>query len=204
MEYPALLSAVDCGGAVGFIPALKGGAFSLSLRKLPRPTRSLPPCGGRSLLEDGALPKRHCAPRPHAWTRPGFLLPSLPRRGCIVDASHSDRGRDCPADLIPGVLTLYPHTGNGSSTRSRSSFPSTGYGTPAPQEPVYWWLLSSPTCARSTVEQDTSRTVLKNVRTRFLSALPASSTLVEDGGSALPRAEHTPLPFSRPIAHARV
>ena len=43
--------------------------------KLPRPTRSLPPCGGRLLLEGGAFPQRHCAPRPRAWTRPGFLFP---------------------------------------------------------------------------------------------------------------------------------
>ena len=42
--------------------------------KLPRPTRSLPPCGGWSLLEGGAFPHRNCAPRPPAWTRPGFLL----------------------------------------------------------------------------------------------------------------------------------
>ena len=43
--------------------------------KLPRPTRSLGAWGPRSLLEGGAFPKRHCAPRPHAWTRPGFLFP---------------------------------------------------------------------------------------------------------------------------------
>ena len=44
-------------------------------RKLPCPTRSLPPCGSRSLLEGGAFPHRNCAPRPRAWARPGFLLP---------------------------------------------------------------------------------------------------------------------------------
>ena len=68
-------------------------------RKLPRPTRSLPPCGGRSLLEGGAFSHRHCAPRPHVvresdalsssrkapsafrttWTRPSFLLSSTAR-----------------------------------------------------------------------------------------------------------------------------
>ena len=31
---------------------------------LPRPTRSLLPCGGRSLLEGGAFPRRNCTPRP--------------------------------------------------------------------------------------------------------------------------------------------
>ena len=61
--------------------------------KLPRPTRFLPPCGGRSLLEGGALPNRHCAPRVHAWARPGFLLLSCHRRGCIVDASRLNRRR---------------------------------------------------------------------------------------------------------------
>ena len=33
---------------------------------------------------------------------------------------------DCPAGLIPGGLALYPQTGNGSRTRSRSSSPSVG------------------------------------------------------------------------------
>ena len=63
--------------------------------KLPRPTRSLPPCGGWSLLEGGAFPQHNCAPRPRVvresdalsssrkarsafrttWARPSFLLP---------------------------------------------------------------------------------------------------------------------------------
>jgi hypothetical protein len=60
---------------------------------------------------------------------------------------------DCPADLIPGVLALYPQLGNGSRTRSRSSFPSTGCETLAPQEPAYWWLLPSRTCAGVAVTQ---------------------------------------------------
>jgi hypothetical protein len=82
------------------------------LSKLPRPTRFLPPCGGRSLLEGGALPHRQCAPRPHAWTRPGFLLPSLPSAWvhCLMLPTPTE-GRDCPADLIPGVLTLKPKMG---------------------------------------------------------------------------------------------
>ena len=98
--------------------------------------------------------------------------------GAISYASYSDRDEECPADLIPGVarnlrflaanqnasrsgdvLALHPQSGNGSSTRSRSSFPSTGCDTIAPQEPVYWWLLPSPTCARATVLRGTSRAV---------------------------------------------
>ena len=74
--------------------------------------------------------------------------------------TYRTRFVDCPADLIPGVLTLYPQSRDGISTRSRSSFPSRGCVGIAPLEPVYWWLLSSPTCARATVSQDVSRTVL--------------------------------------------
>ena len=80
--------------------------------KLPRPTRSLPPCGGRSLLEGGALPHRHCALRPHVvresealsssrkalrafrttWTRPGFLFPSTGRAGAFKPSFDRYRG----------------------------------------------------------------------------------------------------------------
>jgi hypothetical protein len=44
--------------------------------KLPRPTRSLRPCGLRSLLEEGAFTATTLCPRPRAWAWPGFLLPS--------------------------------------------------------------------------------------------------------------------------------
>ncbi|MFC5969704.1 HalOD1 output domain-containing protein [Halomarina salina] len=60
----------------------------------------------------------------------------------------------------------------------------------APQEPVYWWLLATPACARTAVRQGTSRACIKASRTRFLSALPLASLALEDRGFALPRAEH--------------
>ena len=127
--------------------------------KLPRPTRSLPPCGGRSLLEDGAFPKRHCAPQPHAWTRPDFLLPSCRRRGCIVDASHSDRRRGLSRRFNSRCPRALPQMGT-DLNRSRSSFPSTGCVGIAPREPVYWWLLPTPACARTAVPRGTSRVLL--------------------------------------------
>jgi hypothetical protein len=36
VEYPALLSTVDCGGIVGFILTLKGQVFSLILYSRPQ------------------------------------------------------------------------------------------------------------------------------------------------------------------------
>jgi len=80
--------------------------------------------------------------------------------------------------------------GTGVKTRSRSSFPSIGCVGIAPQEPVYWWLLPTPTCARPAVPQGTFRMGLRCAQTRFLSALPLAIRLaLEDGGSALPDAE---------------
>jgi hypothetical protein len=82
-----------------YIPTARGGCDSRSVRelrqrsKLPRPTRSLSCYGDRSLLEGGAVPQRHCAPRPRSWGRPGFLLPSCRRRGDIDDASRFERRR---------------------------------------------------------------------------------------------------------------
>ena len=117
--------------------------------KLPRPTRSLPPCGGRSLLEGGAFPQRHCAPRPHVvresealsssrkaqsafrttWRGPASF--SRPRAGqrvgvVAVTRAYGTRPVDCLAGLIPGVLALSPQSRDGSRTRSRSSVPSAG------------------------------------------------------------------------------
>ncbi len=57
---------------------LSRGLSRLNSCKPPRSTRFLPPCGGRSLLENGAFPHRQCPPLPPAWTRPSFLFPSLP------------------------------------------------------------------------------------------------------------------------------
>ena len=146
--------------------------------KLPRPTRSLGPCGPRSLLEGGALPKRHCAPRPHVVRESEALSssrkaqapferhgrgPAFSFRSTVEAAGRSSAATrayrtcavDCPAGLIPGVLALYPQAGNESSTRSRSSFPSAGRddGTVAPREPVYSWLLPTSACARTAVSR---------------------------------------------------
>jgi hypothetical protein len=84
-----------------------------------------------------------------------------PPVGRGLSGPPSTRPVDCPADLITGVLALYPNSGDGSRTRSRSSFPSIGCVGIAPQEPVYWWLLPTPTCARPAVPQGTFRMGLR-------------------------------------------
>lgn len=111
--------------------------------------------------------------------------------GAIWYASHSDRGRDCPADLIPGVLVLYPQL------RGRESNP---LAVVVPECRVRYSrttgasLLVAPAVLDVCEGDSTTGCVvgaIKCVRTRFLSALLAPSALVEDGGSALPRAERT-------------
>ena len=159
--------------------------------KLPRPTRFLPPCGGRSLLEGGAFPKRHCAPRPHAWTRPGFLLPSLPRRG---------------RDFIR--LPLRPRLGLSRRFNSRCSraLPpsegreSTPFAVVVPEYRTRYsratgaGLLATPTdpglCEDGSV-LNTGRTGATSCgfvlpRTALLPSLPLASLALEEGGSALP------------------
>ena len=127
--------------------------------KLPRPTCSLPPCGGRSLLEDGAFPQRYCAPRPVHGRGPASFC--RPRVGRGLSGPPSTVAVDCPAGLIPGVLALCPQAGNGSRTRSRSSVPSAGPEGVAlgPQEPAYSWLLPSSACARAAVNQEMAQGV---------------------------------------------
>jgi hypothetical protein len=156
--------------------------------KLPRPTRSLPPCGGRSLLEDGALSKRHCAPRPHAWTRPGFLLPSTLRAGAFRPSC--DRLRGLSRRFNSRCSRALPRNGDGIEPfavvvpeyRVRR-YRTTGVG-----------LLATPTdpdlCEDGSSLGFVSADV-KSSRTRFLPALPLASPklALEDGGSALPRAE---------------
>lgn len=161
-------------------------------------------------LRTGILPQRQCAPGPLHGRRPGFLLPSSFRRWAFV-RPISDRDEDCPAGLIPGVLALYPNIGNGSRTRSRSSFPSIGCDGEAvtPREPVYSWLLPTNTFGWLAV---TGRRGIESLRllvsadaeghVALLSSLlraplpppsrsvPTSvgtSALVEEGGSALDR-----------------
>lgn len=85
-------------------------------------------------IEDFSYPANRVAicatPRPHAWTRPGFRLPSSLRRGCNVCC--------LPLRLQRGVSRRFnsqcPHalsqTGNRNPTCSRSSFPSTGCNGP--------------------------------------------------------------------------
>jgi hypothetical protein len=93
--------------------------------KLPRPTRSLLPCGSRSLLEDEAFCRNDIeAPSPCVG------LARLP-----ITVLETAMGR-CAAHLRPfgGVSRRFnsrcshapSQYGNGIPTRSRSSFPSTG------------------------------------------------------------------------------
>ena len=84
---------------------------------------------------------------------------SRPRFGRGLSGPPSTVCVDCPADLIPGVLALSPEMGT-ELNRSRSSFPSTGRDTIAPQEPVYSWLLLSRMCTGRAVYQGTSRRYL--------------------------------------------
>lgn len=80
--------------------------------KLPRPTRSLSPCGDRSLLEDGAFCCNDIgAPVPMRGRGPASYYRPCLRRGAMFVASTSTGGLDCPADVIPGVLTLCPKRG---------------------------------------------------------------------------------------------
>ena len=84
---------------------------------------------------------------------------SRPRVGRGLSGPPSTVAVDCSAGLIPGGLALYPQSRDGSRTRSRSSFPSTGPESVAfgPQEPVYLWLLPSSACARAAVNQETAQ-----------------------------------------------
>ena len=146
--------------------------------KLPRPTRSLGAWGPRSLLEGGAFPKRHCAPRPHVVRESEALSssrkaqapferhgrgPASSFRSTVEAAGRSSAATrayrtyavDCPAGLIPGVLALYPSLGTQrpvACVRGRRSRVSGAKPSGlAPQEPVYSWLLPTPACARTAV-----------------------------------------------------
>jgi len=122
---------------------------------------------------------------------------AVPRVGRGLSGPPSTVRVDCPAGLIPGVLALYPQAGDGSRTRSRSSFPSTGRVGIAPQEPVYWWLLPSPACARATVchkwGTESLSLVVVQGHVGFLSGLLAPS-----GRSLRPEAPPRNKPISTP------
>ena len=110
-------------------------------------------------LRTGLFPQRHCVPRdPMLGRGPASSYRPAVGVGALLMPPTPTDDEDCPAGLIPGVLTLYPEMGT-ELNRSRSSFPSTGCDTLASQEPVYWWLLLSSACARATVGEDTSRAV---------------------------------------------
>ena len=98
-----------------------------------------------------------------------FYRPRLGQWVGVGAATRAYRTRpvDCLAGLIPGVLALYPQSGDGSRTRLRSLFPSAGPEGVAlgPQEPVYVWLLPSSACARAAVNQETVQGVKTGRRT---------------------------------------
>ena len=106
--------------------------------------------------------------------------PRLGQRVGVGAATRAYRTRpvDCPAGLIPGGLALYPQSGDGSRTRSRSSVPSAGPEGIAlgPQEPVYSWLLPSSACARAAVNRETAQGVKTGRRT----------VKVDEGGRSSP------------------
>ncbi len=159
------------------------------LSKLPRPTRSLAPYGGRSLLEGGALPQRQCAPRPHAWTRPGFLFPSCHRHGCVFDTSHSDRRRGLSRRFNSRCSLALPQNGDGEAK-------GVTFAVVVPEYRVRYSrttgasLLMAPTVLG--LCQGSSRLsygfgCIKPSRTGFLSSRLTS--FGEEGGSTLPNAE---------------
>jgi len=162
--------------------------------KLPRPTRSRPPCGGRSLLEGGALPKRHRAPRPRAWARPGFLLPSTAwptgRSGAATRLPEPCRGSS--RRFTSRCSRALPQPGDGNRTRSRSSSPSTGPETGRSRTTDASLLVAStdPGMCEDGSARRYGRQGIHCVRTRFLPSLPLASLAAEEGGSALPLADH--------------
>ena len=161
--------------------------------KLPCPTRSLPPRGGRSLLEDRAFPATTLYPVPHAWTRPDFLLPS----------TKWAAGRSwCCDPHLPDPFRGLSRRFNSRCSRAQTQLGRRGTGrhfaVVVPEYRVRWnrttgvGLLATPIVLDLCKGDSDTGYVVKCVhclRTRFLSSLLASPTLVEEGGSALPRAE---------------
>lgn len=187
---------------IGMISLSSVGLGTMFNRKLPRPTRSLPPCGGRSLLEDGAFPQRHCAPRPHAWTRPGFLLPSSSRRGCNVCCVPLRPGRGLSRRFNSQCSLALPQNGDGIRTRSRSSFPSAGCEDIRPRITGASLLVAPPDpdlCEDGSVSCNGWRRAklcgFAQLRNALLPALPVGrSSDLNDGGSALSAKAELPHP----------
>ena len=173
-EYPVPGASIR-PQAVGF------GGIALALRrmwerldspcKLPRPTRSLPPCGGRSLLEGRAFPAAPLCPATPCMGAARLPLnrPRCGRRvGAVLRPAYRSRAVDCPADLIAGGRLVRP--------RLQGARPD---GL-APQVPVYSWHLPTPTCARTAVpygmgREGLSLAGLPSLATRFLPGLLARS-----------------------------
>ena len=168
--------------------------------KLPRPTRSLPPCGGRSLLEGGAFPQRHCAPRPHAWTRPGFLLPSTGwaagRSGCC-DPRLRDPSRGLSRRFNSRCSRALSPTGERESNLFAVVVPEcrTRRRCLGPQEPVYLWLLPSSACARAAVNQKTAQEVKTGCHTVKVNEDGRSSRPYRSLGSRLEEGAPRPAPL---------
>ena len=166
--------------------------------KLPRPTRSLRPCGPRSLLEGGALPKRHCAPQPLAWTRPGFLFAST-----MWPAGRSSAATRLPEPcrgLSRRFNSRCSHALSPNGERESNPFAVVVPGCRARRRgrrATDAGLLAASTVPDLCEGSSTRDTEVKRANscgfpcfaTRFLSALPLASLALEDGGSALPYAE---------------
>ena len=90
---------------------------------LPRPTRSLLPCGGRSLLEGGAFPRRNCTPRPRVVRESDALSSSAHGRrsrpfawsaGLDESRAYHERREASFERHGPGFLLRF-HGGGGAS-----------------------------------------------------------------------------------------
>jgi hypothetical protein len=105
-------------------------------------------------LRTRLFPATTLKPRPPAWGWPGFLLPSSKRRWAVV-RPISDRLKECPANLIPGVLTLCPKTGMQiSCIRGRRSRVPGATGHCRATGTCLRMLLLTPTSVRTAVPRD--------------------------------------------------
>ena len=169
-------------------------------RKLPRPTRSLPPCGGRSLLEGRAFSAAPLCPATPCGSRErrSLVIPR-DRRSRSLTKGASRLSNDMGAARLP--LTR-PRCGRRVGAVLRPAYRSRAVDCPAdliaggrlvrprlqgarpsglaPQVPVYSWHLPTPTCARTAVPYGMGRKRLSlaglpSFATRFLPGLLARS-----------------------------